>query len=215
MHRSIYSILLCSGLAACEVANSPTATPDAGEAAFARAPAKESICHYDARAGMYSLLPVPPAAVASHLAHGDVWPGASLPDNSGVLGADCRPIITEYPGIHITMLTNGTDNNAAPGLMLPVGSTVTWMYIVTNTGNVPLSGVVVMDDNATPDPADDFSPDFTGGDSNANGWLDPTETWTYTTSGSATPGPRLRTATVTADSPYGTRVQASDVEYYH
>ena len=36
---------------------------------------------------------------------------------------------------------------------------------------------------APPDPADDFSPTFTGGDTNGNGLLDPGETWTYTASG--------------------------------
>ena len=53
--------------------------------------------------------------------------------------------------------------------------------MVTNTGNVPLSGVIVTDDNGTPgDPADDFNADFVGGDANADGLLDTTETWTFT-----------------------------------
>ncbi len=48
---------------------------------------------------------------------------------------------------------------------MPVGSTVTFTYVVTNTGNVPLSGVAVRDDNGTPaNPADDFDATFVGGD---------------------------------------------------
>ena len=45
--------------------------------------------------------------------------------------------------------------------MVPVGSTATFTYVVTNAGNVPLSGVAVRDDNGTPaNPADDFDATF-------------------------------------------------------
>ena len=65
--------------------------------------------------------------------------------------------------------------------MLTPGAAVTWTYVVTNPGTVPLSNVVVRDDNGTPgNTADDFLPAFTGGDTNNNGLLDPGETWTYT-----------------------------------
>ena len=39
------------------------------------------------------------------------------------------------PGIAITKTTNGTDNNAAPGPTIAAGATVTWNYLLTNTGN--------------------------------------------------------------------------------
>ena len=77
------------------------------------------------------------------------------------------------PGINLVKLTNGTDNDTPPGALVPVGSTVTFTYVVTNTGNVPLSGVTVRDDNGTPaDPADDFDATFVGGDADADGLLD-------------------------------------------
>ena len=41
----------------------------------------------------------------------------------------------------------------------------------------------VVDNNGTADTADDFSPTFTGGDTNGDGLLDPGETWTYSASG--------------------------------
>ena len=73
------------------------------------------------------------------------------------------------PAISISKLTNGTNNDAAPGVFVPVGSTVTFTYVVTNPGNVPLSGVTVRDDNGTPgNAADDFNATFVGGDSNGN-----------------------------------------------
>jgi hypothetical protein len=38
-----------------------------------------------------------------------------------------------------------------------VGDTVTYSYLVTNTSNVTLSNVKVVDDNGTPDTGDDFT----------------------------------------------------------
>ena len=49
-----------------------------------------------------------------------------------------------------TKSTNGTNNNSPPCATVPIGSTVTFTYVVTNTGNVPLAGVSVRDDNGTP-----------------------------------------------------------------
>ena len=51
------------------------------------------------------------------------------------------------PGIEILKVTNGEDADAAPGPSLAVGSNVTWEYLVTNTGDVELTGIVVEDDD--------------------------------------------------------------------
>ncbi|HEX3129697.1 MAG TPA: hypothetical protein VH394_20345 [Thermoanaerobaculia bacterium] len=60
----------------------------------------------------------------------------------------CLPLISKPgPGIEILKVTNGQDANAAPGPSIPVGATVTWEYLVTNTGDVPLTDVVVEDDD--------------------------------------------------------------------
>ncbi|MCP4426078.1 MAG: hypothetical protein GY803_16420, partial [Chloroflexi bacterium] len=65
-----------------------------------------------------------------------------------------------------------------------IGAEVTFGYFVTNPGNLPLSGVEVVDDNATPDDVSDDvsftinSPEFVGGD-DGNGLLDPGEVWQF------------------------------------
>jgi uncharacterized repeat protein (TIGR01451 family) len=60
-----------------------------------------------------------------------------------------------------------------------VGQTITYAYLVTNTGNAVISNVVVADDNANSDPTDDFNPSYVDGDTDSDGKLDVDETWTY------------------------------------
>ena len=55
------------------------------------------------------------------------------------------------------------------------GEQITYTYAVTNQGNVPLSNVVMVDDVCA-------TPSFIAGDTNQNGILDLTETWTFTCS---------------------------------
>ena len=117
---------------------------------------------------------------------------------SGLDVTDTDPshyFVLSEPAINIEKSTNGQDADAAPGPVVPVGTTVTFDYTVTNTGNEPLSAVTVVDDNGTPgNPADDFSPAFVGGDTNGNGILDLTETWTYMASTVVVAGQYANTA---------------------
>jgi len=50
------------------------------------------------------------------------------------------------PAIDIEKHTNGEDADYAPGPYISVNSTVTWAYIITNTGDVDLTSIVVTDD---------------------------------------------------------------------
>ena len=43
--------------------------------------------------------------------------------------------------------TNGEDADAPPGPTIQVGSTVNWVYTIQNIGDVPLTGIVVSDDD--------------------------------------------------------------------
>jgi hypothetical protein len=156
-------------------------------------------------------------------------PGGSPPNVTphigtinGVNGADFQfqadannSFIVAAPAIAIAKQTNGQTALNPPGPTVPVGSTVTWTYDVTNPGNEPLKNVVVTDDNGTPNnPADDFHPTpvlvngFNIGDTNHDGLLDPGETWVYTATQVATMGQYTNTATVTALSPAGLPVAA-------
>ncbi len=56
------------------------------------------------------------------------------------------------PSISIEKATNGFDADAPPGplLQVAVGSTVTWTYVVTNTGSADLDEISVSDDEIGP-----------------------------------------------------------------
>jgi hypothetical protein len=59
-----------------------------------------------------------------------------LPDGGG----------DEHGDLKIEKRTNGQDADTAPGPSIPVGSPVTWEYVVSNTGDVLLSNIAVSDD---------------------------------------------------------------------
>ena len=97
--------------------------------------------------------------------------------NYQTLVIDCPDI----PSIDIEKATNGEDADTETGPVVVVGSTVTWTYKVKNTGNVPLSNVVVTDDQGV-------TPVYVSGDTNNDGILDLDETWTYEATGAAVTG---------------------------
>jgi hypothetical protein len=120
-----------------------------------------------------------------------------------VMARDLDHYFGARPAVAIVKKTNGTDNDA-PGPRVLVGSRVTWTYEITNTGNLPLSDVRVVDDRlgviwcpantlpASPDPA---------------------ASMTCSASGKAVRGQYMNTGTVTASSLFGS-VAADDDDYY-
>jgi uncharacterized repeat protein (TIGR01451 family) len=54
-----------------------------------------------------------------------------------------------HPAVTIVKAINGDDANAAPGLSVAAGSTMAVTFLVTNTGDVRLSPIVVTDSDAT------------------------------------------------------------------
>lgn len=105
--------------------------------------AKVSLCHAEGN-GSYHLIEVSVSAEPAHRAHGDAKVGEPVPaDPTRTFNQDCRPT---GASIRIKKWTNGQDADDAPGPTIAVGATVSWDYIVTNTGTTALTGVLVTDD---------------------------------------------------------------------
>jgi hypothetical protein len=117
--------------------------------------------------------------------------------------------------IDIEKATNGLDADKRTGPVLDAGDPVTWTYVVTNPGNVPLWGVVVSDDNGTPDDSsDDFQPTWKGGDDNGDERLDPGETWRYEAAGTAQEGLYGNAATAIGVDPIAQTRHDMDPSHY-
>ena len=92
---------------------------------------------------------------------------------------------------------------ASPTSLPAGGGNVTYTYVVTNGGSVPLTSVTVSDNKCAP-------VTFVGGDANANGMLDISETWTYTCTTFVTvTTTNVATAVGTAASGIGTSATAT------
>ncbi|MEA2564433.1 MAG: large repetitive protein [Acidobacteriota bacterium] len=104
------------------------------------------------------------------------------------------------PGIDIIKLTNGEDADAAPGPSIAIGDTVTWEYLVTNTGEIELTGIEVEDDQE-------------GAVSCPGDTLDPGETMTCTATGRAKACQYTNVGSVSALSSSG-EVTDSDLSHY-
>ncbi|MGH6720127.1 MAG: DUF7507 domain-containing protein, partial [Alphaproteobacteria bacterium] len=108
-----------------------------------RSTGKVELCHRNDD-GLYHLIEVSVSAEAAHRAHGDGKIGERVPaDRTRVFDRNCRAVPF---GVAIIKSTNGQDADQAPGPSIPVGSPVTWEYLVTNTGDAPLTNVLVLDD---------------------------------------------------------------------
>src|SRR5262249_57911443 len=73
---------------------------------------------------------------------------ANPPTGSAVTASDPSHYYGDTPlqaGITIKKYTNGDDADTAPGPHIPVGSAVTWDYVVTDSGQTALSNVHVTD----------------------------------------------------------------------
>ncbi|MBN1145857.1 MAG: SBBP repeat-containing protein [Anaerolineales bacterium] len=77
---------------------------------------------------------------------------------SDFLATDASHYFGADPSIQIQKLVNDHDANDPPGIPIPVGDPVTWVYKIRNTGNIELQDITVTDDNGTPgDASDDFT----------------------------------------------------------
>jgi hypothetical protein len=116
------------------------------------------------------------------------------------------------PAIDVEVATNGIDaDDPGSGPDVFAGELVTFTYVVTNPGDVPLSSIQVTDNNGTAtDDTDDFFATFTGGDLNGDGLLDVDETWNYQAFRVATLGDFETTGTAAGMDDNATEVTDSD-----
>jgi hypothetical protein len=126
---------------------------------------------------------------------------ATAPAGDEVSAQDPSHYFGSEPAIAIQKFTNGRDADTPPGPLVLVGLDVVWTYAVTNTGNVTLTGVTIVDDQdvAVLCPAT---------------WLAPDQTMLCEASGVANAGQHANIGTVGGLSPDGGTVTASDASHY-
>ena len=105
------------------------------------------------------------------------------------------------PSIDFEKATNGVDADTAPGPQILVGDAVTWSYEVSNTSNVTLTNIAVVDDRGV-----------TVGCPGTT--LAAAASMTCTAGGTALAGQYSNLGTVTASPPSGPAVNDSDPSHY-
>ncbi len=121
------------------------------------------------------------------------------------------------PNFNIEKFVNGVDADTAPGVVVPVGSTVTFTYLVTlqSAGGNQVTVDPINDDNGTSGfTGDDFSPAFVAGDVIPNNRLDVGEIWLYVQTGTASLGLVTNVASVTVRDAFGGSATDSDPANY-
>lgn len=163
-----------------------------------RTNSKVSLCHRT-DSGSFHMIDVSVNAEPAHRAHGDGKVGDPVPGEPlKVFDQNCRAV---GPSIQIEKSTNGEDADEAPGPTILVGSPVTWQYVVTNTGTIPLTSVTIVDDRSVAV----VCPGTT---------LAVGQSMTCTGSGVATAGQYRNVGTVTATSASGTVTDTDPSHYF-
>ncbi|QDT11456.1 beta strand repeat-containing protein [Planctomycetes bacterium K23_9] len=118
--------------------------------------------------------------------------GTAIPGLTEINDTDPSAHFGVTASIQIEKDTNGSQADTGTGPQLAVGSTATFTYVVTNTGTASLGSVNVSDDQGV-------TVTFVSGDTNSNGILETTETWTYTGTRTVTAGQYNNIGTVTGN----------------
>lgn len=102
-------------------------------------------------------------------------------------------VVSLTPDVDIEKATNGSDADVPTGPIVPVGSTVSWTYVISNTGEYDLTNVIVTDNQGVVPVRLDIT-DVGGDDILSIG-----ESWTYIAAGTAVQGQYANLGAVTGD----------------
>jgi hypothetical protein len=127
--------------------------------------------------------------------------GAVLRTGEIISDTDPSHYFGSVPGIMLAKRTDGLDADEAPGPYVVVGEPVEWTYVVTNSGNVTLTQVIVTDDQEV-----DVSCPME--------LLGAGESMTCTAEGSAVLGQYSNLGLVNGQPPEGDAVSATDASHY-
>ncbi len=123
-------------------------------------------------------------------------------DPSNNTHVECVTVGGAVPVIEIQKATNGIDADDPPGPMVQVGEPVGWTYMVSNTGNITLTAITVVDDQAGVIP------------SCPSDILEPQGAMECTASGVAVEGQYANLGTATGTPIVGDPVDDSDPSHY-
>ncbi len=146
------------------------------------------------------------AALGNQYANNATVTGTPVDSSGNPIGDDLTDSDPSHfyryaPAITIEKTTNGEDADTPTGPSVPTGSSISWTYTVTNTGNLPLTDITVTDS-------------IEGVISCPAATLAVGATMTCTANGTATAGQYRNDATVTGTSPTGDTVSDSDPSHY-
>lgn len=116
--------------------------------------------------------------------------------------------IDRDPVLVLSKATNGVIAERAPGVVIDVGTPVTWTYVVTNTGPVSITVLSLTDSEPG------VTPTLVGGDGGIPTVFEVGEVWTFQALGVAISGQYSNTATAVGTSVNGVMVTDTAVSHY-
>jgi hypothetical protein len=140
-----------------------------------------------------------PATGGAHVHQGRAQ--ATPPCGAALVAKDVAYYNVPAPSIRLKKLVNGEDADLPPGPPFQVGGSLLWTYLVTNTGDVPLTQIAVVDDRGVAVTC-------------PKSVLQPAESMTCTGSGTVQAGAYKNVGTATGQPPQGPAVTASDPCHY-
>ncbi len=124
-------------------------------------------------------------------------------DGATITATDPSHYFGAQPSLTLEKSTNGQDADSPTGPYIPIGGNVSWSYVVTNAGNVQLTGLVVIDSDIG---------DITA--SCGTTTLDPANSTICSGNGSAVAGQYQNLALALAYDPFQTVVGSIDPSHY-